>query len=182
MKSVAVILTDGFEEIEAINTIDILRRATINVEIVGLNESTVTGAHGVTIQADDIFDYYSLLGLDAIIFAGGMPNAVSLSSDQRVLDLINYYFDNGKFVCGICATPALVFSKTKILEGKDYTCYPDEEFKNMVNGNFVDKSVVVAGNVITSQSPYTSMSFALTIAKELGYDITDLQKALKGSL
>lgn len=183
MKKVAMILAEGFEEIEAINTIDILRRATVQVEIIALNNLCLTGAHGITINADEIFDYYALLDYDAIVFAGGMGNANSLANNDQVLELINYYYDNGKLVCGICATPAVVFSKTKILDNKRFTCYPDQELINLVSqGNFENKSVVVDGNVITSQSPYTSMAYALTIAKELGYDIETLQKEIKGSI
>lgn len=181
MKRVAVILTEGFEEIEAVNTIDILRRATINVEIISIGNLSITGSHGITITADEVFDYYGLLDFDAIVFAGGMGNANALAKETKVLELIEYYNSSNKLICGICATPAIVFGKTTILDGKNYTCYPDEEFKSLVsNGNFVDKSVVISGNVITSQSPYTSMAYALTIAKELGYDIGELQKALKG--
>lgn len=183
MKRIAVILADGFEEMEAINTIDILRRATIDVEIIALKDVTLTGAHGITIKADDVFDYYGLLDFDGIVFAGGMGNANALANDQQVLDLINYYFDQEKLICGICATPAVVFSRTNILAGKSFTCYPDKDLIAMVaNAEFVDKAVVIDGKIITSQSPYTSMAFGLTIVKELGYDISNLQSAIKGSL
>ena len=182
MKRVAIILADGFEEMEAINTIDILRRVAIDVEIIATDDVTLTGAHGITIKADDVFDYYGLLEFDAIVFAGGMSNAEALSRDSRVIDLINYYYEHDKFVCGICATPAIVFSKTNILKSKSFTCYPDQDLIDMLDGEFVDRPVVVCGKVITSQSPYSSMAFALTIAKELGYDITEVQNAIKGSL
>lgn len=183
MKKVAIILADSFEEIEAINTIDILRRAGVDVQIIALRDIALTGAHGITITADEVFDYYGLLDLDAIVFAGGMGNARDLSEEQQIIDLINYYYDAGKYVCGICATPAMVFGKTKILDGRQFTCYPDDDLKSMVEvGEFVNKSVVVSGNVITSQSPYTAMAYALTIAKELGYDIEDLQNSLKGAI
>ena len=183
MKKLAIILADGFEEMEAINTIDILRRVSINVEIIALNNITLTGAHGITITADDVFDYYGLLEFDGIVFAGGMANAESLASNAQVLDLINYYYDNDKFICGICATPAIVFSKTKILSGRQFTCYPDQDLISMVSdGEFIDKPVIVGGKIITSQSPYSSMAYALTIAKELGYDISEVQKAIKGCL
>ena len=183
MKRVAVILADGFEEMEAINTIDILRRASIMVDIIALRNVSLTGAHGITITADDVFNYYGLLDFDAIIFAGGMANANELAEYSQVIDLINYYNENNKMICGICATPAVVFSRTDILNNKSFTCYPEEELINMVSASqYVDRPVVVSGNVITSQSPHSSMAYALTIVKELGYDIEDLQKALKGSL
>ena len=181
MKKVAVIMADGFEEMEAINTIDILRRASINVEIIALNNIALTGAHDITIHADEIFDYYCLLDFDAIIFVGGMANANSLASNNKVIELIDYYYKSKKLVCGICATPAVVFSKTNILDGKQFTCYPVDDLIGLVkNAEFVDKAVVVCDNVITSQSPYSSMAYALTIVKELGYDIDELQNDLKG--
>lgn len=183
MKRVAVILADGFEEMEAINTIDILRRATIDVEIVAISDTCLTGAHGITITADDVFDYYGMLDYDAIVFAGGMVNANTIASDDRVLELIKYYNECNKWICGICATPAVVFSKANILANRSYTCYPDSDLISMSSsGQFVDKSVVVSDNIITSQSPYTSMAYALTIAKELGYNVDALQKAIKGDV
>lgn len=183
MKRVVVILADGFEEMEAINTIDILRRASIDVEIVATSDTCLTGAHDITITADDVFDYYGMLDYDAIIFAGGMANANAVANDDRILDLIKYYNDHNKWICGICATPAIVFSKTNILDNRLFTCYPEDELISMVaSGQFVNKPVVVCDNIITSQSPYTSMAFALTIAKELGYDIESLQGAIKGNI
>ena len=96
MKKVAVILSDGFEEIEAINTIDILRRATIDVEILALKDIQLTGAHGITINADEVFDYYGTLDYDSIVFVGGMGNANNLAQDQDVINLIDYYYENSK--------------------------------------------------------------------------------------
>ena len=111
-----------------------------------------------------------------------MANANAMSEDSNVLKLIEYYYDQKKLICGICATPAIVFSKTKILKDKNFTCYPDENLISKVTDCvFVDKAVVISDNIITSQSPFTSFAYGLTIAKELGYDIEELQKELKGS-
>lgn len=182
MKKIAVITSDGFEEIEVISVVDILRRLGAKVDILGVKNSSLTGAHGITLLADDIFDYYSHLDYDGIVFGGGMRNAQALAESDDVLKIIEYYFDQKKMVAGICASPAIVFGKTKILDNKSFTCYPTEEFISSVkNGNYVDKVACVCDNVITSQSPYTAMSFALTIAKYLGYPIEDIQKDLKGS-
>lgn len=181
MRKVAIILAEGFEEIEAIAIIDILRRATISVEVLSVADIRLTGSHGITIMADETFDYYSALDYDAIVFAGGMKNAIALSENKSVLDLIEYYYDHKKIVCGICATPALVFSKTKILDGNEFTCYPDKEFIDGVNGGiFVNEGVVFSSNILTSQSPSTATHFALAICEVLGYDSSQILCDLEG--
>lgn len=183
MRRIAIILSDGFEEIEAVTTIDILRRAGMTIDVLGLNETVVTGAHGLPIEADDKFDYFGALDYDGIVFAGGMKNAMNLANDNDVIKLINYYDDSKKLIAGICATPSIVFSKTNIFDNKNCTCYPSEELiSNLKNGKYLDKCVVVCDNIITSQSPYTSMAFALSIAKYFGYDISSLQLELKGNV
>ena len=182
MKKVSMILADGFEEMEAICTIDILRRAGVRVDIIGLNDTTITGSHDITLIADEKFDYYGVLDYDGIVFAGGMKNAMTLSENHDVLNLINHYNELGKLIAGICATPAIVFSKTNILDGKNATCYPDEELiSKLKNANYVDKCAVVCDNIITSQSPYTAMAFGISITSYLGLDVDALQLALKGN-
>lgn len=183
MKKLAIILSDGFEEIEAVTVIDILRRSGLTVEVLGLNETVITGAHGLQLEADDKFDYFGTLDCDGIVFAGGMKNAISLSNDSEVLRLIEFYNDNKKMIAGICASPSILFTKTSILNDKNVTCYPSQELiSNLKNCNYVDKCVVVCDNIITSQSPYTSMAFALSIVKYFGHDIESLQLELKGNL
>ena len=132
-------------------------------------------------MADEIFDYYSALDYDAIVFAGGMKNAITLSENKSVLDLIEYYYNHRKLVCGICATPAIVFSKTKILDGNDFTCYPDKDFiEGVKDGRFVDDEVVFSSNILTSQSPSTATHFALAICEILGYDSSQILCDLEG--
>lgn len=182
MKKVCMILADGFEEMEAICTIDILRRAGVRVDIIGVTDTAITGAHDITLIADEKFDYYGVLDYDGIVFAGGMKNAMTLAENQDILNLINHYNDSYKLVAGICATPAVVFGKTQILNGKNATCYPDEELiSKLNNANYIDKSVVVCDNVITSQSPYTAMAFGLSIVNYFELDAHTLQDALKGN-
>ena len=107
MKKIAIILADGFEEIEAIEVIDILRRATCKVEILGLENIQITGARGVTIESDDRFNYYTALDYDGIVLVGGMANAETLAGDNDILKLLEEYNSQGKLIAGICATPAL---------------------------------------------------------------------------
>lgn len=184
MKRVAIILAEGFEEIEAITVIDILRRATISVDVLSVGDTKITGAHGITVIADDIFDYYSNLDYDAIVFAGGMKNAITLSENSDVLKLIEWYNSNEKLVCGICATPALVFSKTNIFDGGHFTCYPNKEMiinaSKTCKGVYIDDDVVFDNNVVTSQSPATATHFALAICEILGYDSMSILNDLEG--
>ncbi len=181
MKKVALIITDGFEEIEAITIVDVLRRATIGVDVLGINDLQVTGARGVTITADDIFNYYTAKDYDGIVFAGGMENARELSQTNDVMRLIKDYYVNEKLVAGICASPAMVISKVGILTGKRVTCYPAEQLIAMLDGaEYIDSPVVVDGNIITSQSPATAMEFALEIAKYLGEDSNRIALDLLG--
>ena len=181
MKKVAVILADGFEEVEGVSVIDLLRRATCKVDVFGMDNLRITGSHGITIECEEIFNYYNCLDYDGIAFVGGMKNAQTLADNSFVLDLINYYLENNKLVAGICATPALVFSKSNMQDGMDITCYPDDELKAMVaRFNYIDKNVVIADNVITSQSPFTAFEFALNIVQYLGLNAGGLLENLQG--
>lgn len=181
MKKIAVILADGFEEVEGVSVIDLLRRATCKVEVFGVDNLRVTGSHGITIEAEEIFNYYNCLDFDGIVFVGGMKNAKTLSENSFVIDLINYYLQSEKLVAGICATPSLVFPKTEMPDGMDITCYPDEELIEGVNRfNFVDKNVVICNNVISSQSPFTAFEFALSIVDYLGLNAGLLLGDLQG--
>lgn len=180
MKKIALIISEGFEELEAITVIDLLRRANIEVEILGLNNIQLTGSRGVTIVCDEVYDYYTSLEYDGVVLVGGMSNSISLSQDDSVLKLLREYMDRGKLVAGICATPALVFSKAGILNGKTATCYPDVALSSNMMGTFVDEECVVCENLITSQSPDTAMEFALTIINYLGYDAGAVYSGLQG--
>lgn len=180
MKKVVVLLSAGFEELEAVSVIDILRRANIGVEVMGLRDIQVTGSRGITLTCDDVFDYYSSLEFDGVVMVGGMDNATSLSEDEKVLGLLQDYMKKGKMIAGICATPSLVFSQAGILEGKIATCYPSDSLISQLDCEYVDKSCVVCDNLITSQSPDTAMEFALTIVQYLGGDAGTVYSSLQG--
>lgn len=180
MKKVIVLLSAGFEELEAVSVIDILRRANIGVEIMGHKDTQLTGSRGITLICDDVFDFYSALDYDGVILVGGMDNAMALSQDEEVLRLLQDYMQKGKMVAGICATPSLVFSEAGILEGKQATCYPSDSLMASLDCEFVDKSCVVCDNLITSQSPDTAMEFALTIVNYLGGDASMVYSGLQG--
>ena len=180
MKKIVVVLSAGFEELEAVTVIDLLRRANIFVEVVGLRDIQLTGSRGVTLLCDEVFDYYSDLDYDGVVMVGGMDNAINLSQDEDVIKLLRDYMEKGKMVAGICATPAMVFSQAGILDGRRVTCYPSNSFTLNIDGDFVDEPCVVDGNLITSQSPDTALEFALTIINYLGGDATEVYNELQG--
>lgn len=181
MKKIGLILSDGFEELEAVTIIDILKRARVKVDIFALGNVRVTGAHDITIEADEIFNYYNALDLDGIAFAGGSTNAFNLSNDRSVIELVNNYYESGKLVALICASPAYILPRTKIDRTLKCTCFKDTELKSMLDSfEFVDQNVVTCGNVITAQSPFTAMEFALSIVDYLGLDTDTLLSGLQG--
>ena len=174
MKSVAIILENGFEEIEAITPYDLLNRAGIKCDLVSTKSNEVTGAHGINIGAKLIssFDNY-----DMIVLPGGMPGAKNLSENEIVLDAINDFADKDKFIAAICASPALVLTKTNVIEGKKVTCYPGME-ENFKNSDYQNKKVVVDGKIITSQGPATSIDFALALIEALGGDAKSVSEGI----
>ena len=180
MKKVVLVLSAGFEELEAVTVIDILRRANINVEVVGLRDVQLTGSRGITILCDEVFDYYSCLEFDGVIMVGGMENAINLSEDEHVLQLLSEYMEKGKLVAGICATPAIVFAQAGIMEGKRATCYPSDTLTMNMEGEYEDSPCVVCDNLITSQSPDTALEFALTIVEYLGENAKEVYRELQG--
>lgn len=180
MKKVALIISEGFEEMECISSIDVMRRGGIQVEVLGFGDSHITGAHGITIICDEVFDYYTALDFDGLVLVGGMKNAITLSESSEILDLIENYYSNGKLVAGICATPSIVFSKTGVLVGNVLTCYPSEDLIRNIESNYEDREVIISNNLITSQSPSTAINFALTIVKYFEGNVEELMSGLKG--
>ena len=141
MKQVAVLLADGFEEVEAVTPIDFLARAGCEVTIGGVTGENVTGAHGVTIKADvKVSDCQG--DFDAVVVPGGMPGASNLAASHDAVALIRKVSESGALVAAICAAPALVLAPNGFLDGKKPTCYPGFEtaFKT---AHFSEDRVVV---------------------------------------
>jgi len=154
-------LAEGFEEIEAIAVIDILRRANIKVDVVGIEDEIVAGRNGVKILCDKIITDVKPEDYDGIVLPGGNPGYKNLENNQNVINFIKTFNNRGKLIAAICASPTIL-EKIGILEGKKATCYPS--MKDKIK-NFVDEKVVVDKNVITSQGPGTAIDFALEIVR-----------------
>ena len=163
MPKVAIILADGFEELEAVAIIDVLRRAGIDVVSAGLNEGPVSSARKVKVIPDAIIDNLNSDDFDMLVLPGGLPGSDNLNADKRVGDLIRDFNDKGKVTGAICAAP-YVLANAGVLEGKHATSYPSFKEK-LGNVKYEEKTVVTDGNVMTSRGPGTAICFGLAIVE-----------------
>lgn len=167
MSRVLVPLADGFEEIEAVTVIDLLRRAGIEVVTAGLAPGPVTGSHGITFSADT--ELKTALGqeFDMIALPGGLPGATHLAEDRRVIDVLQRFAAAGRFTAAICAAPA-VLAKAGLLAGRRATSYPGVLAPDSAPGIQLSAAAVVEdGRIITSRGPGTAMDFALALIERL---------------
>jgi protein deglycase len=158
-----IILAEGFEEIEAITPIDLLRRAHISVSVLGLNSTLVTGSHGIAISTEGILTPSTSL-CDALILPGG-PGHKHLLTSGLVLDYIKRMFTANNLCAAICAAP-VVFAKAGILSGKKATCFPGME-NQLAGALYTNLPVVSDGNVITSKGAGTAVPFSLEVISYL---------------
>ena len=161
MANVAVILAQGFEEIEAISVIDVLRRGGVNVLALGLEGLEIKGANGISVMADGLFDKTDFGQIDMIILPGGSSN---LAQNTRLKELLADFNAKGKKLGAICAAP-MVLGRAGVISGA-YTCYPGFESQVSQDAPSQD-NVVINMNIITSRGPATSMEFALACLSEL---------------
>ncbi len=165
MKRVLVPLAEGFEELEAVTIIDVLRRAGIEVVVASLGDSPVAGSHGIRIAADTPLGALAEQEFDMIAMPGGMPGAEHLKKDTRVAALIQHLQQQGKPVAAICAAP-MVLAAAGALDGRRATSYPGF-LKDAMRTTVVDEAVVADRGVITSRGPGTALDFALALVAEL---------------
>lgn len=167
MARVLVPIATGFEEIEAVCIIDVLRRGGIEVIMGSLNDTLlVKGAHGITVQADRSIEGITADELDMIVLPGGWGGTNALAEDVNVQLLLKAMDAKGKNIGAICAAPFALYTAGVLKEG--YTCYPSVEEQIKVDGYQGDKSdVVQTGNIMTSRGPGTAICFGLEIVKKL---------------
>ena len=165
MKKVAVLLADGFEEVEVVTPADFLRRAGIEVVISSIGGEIVTGSNNIIIKADNTIDALPA-DLDGIILPGGMPGATNLAQSEAVMQLLHKMNNNSKLVAAICAAPALVLGGAGLLEGRKFTCYPGFE-KEVAGADFCTERVVQDGNIITSRGAGTAAEFSIAVIEYL---------------
>ena len=157
---IIVLLAEGFEELEALSPVDILRREGYEVKTVGITGKTVTGAHEIPVVADILPDEVELSRIEMVIFPGGMPGALNLDGSEYADVFINAAFKNGGHIAAICAAP-LCFGRRGLLEGKRATCFPG--FEAYLTGATVGGKVIRDGKVITAAG--------MGVAQEFGFEI-----------
>lgn len=166
-KKVCVFLADGFEEIEGLTVVDLLRRAGVEVTTVSITgQPTIHGAHQIDVQADKVFEAIETYDeYDMLVLPGGMPGTLHLKEHQGLGDVLKQFFAQKKYMAAICAAP-IVFGKYGILQGKKATSYPGFG-EDLVGAEYVTEAVVVSDFVITSRGMGTAIPFSLTLIETL---------------
>lgn len=158
---VYMLLGTGFEEMEAVAPLDLLRRADIPVLTVGITGKTVYGSHNIGIEADITLEQMDLTQLDMIILPGGLGGVASIRASEEAMAAIRFAYENDKFIAAICAAPTIL-AQLGITNGKNATCYPSCA-PQMENANMVCKAAVRDGKIITGTSAGCAVSFGLEL-------------------
>lgn len=165
MKKVAVLLAEGFETIEALTVVDVLRRAGVCCDTFSLGGLSVCTSHNIVVQADKMLESNNLDEYYCVVLPGGMPGAKNLKEDSRVIEIIKNFNKNGKLICALCAGP-IALAQAGIIDGKDVTCYPGFE-KELGDCNYKDELVVSYENIITGKGPAATIDFSFEILKSI---------------
>jgi protein deglycase len=158
-----VVLAEGFEEIEAVTVVDVLRRAGVEVTVAGLERGAVRGSHDISVVAERAIDGIAADDFDALILPGGMPGAARLRDDARVKALVQAFASAGKLCAAICAAP-IALEAAGALTGRRATSYPGFE---LPSASYLEEKVVIDGNLVTSRGVGTALEFALTLVELL---------------
>ncbi len=185
-KKIAVLLADGFEEGEALLTVDVLRRAGFTCDMVSVGDELVCGSHGIRVIADRLLKDIVPESYDMVVLPGGLPGADTLRDNETVLAWVRNFADReDKFVAAICAAPQ-VLARAGITRGRRLTSYPGEKFRTLFqDAEYVDDNrlteecVITDGNLITSRGPGTTLPFAYRLVELLGGDAETLREAMQ---
>ncbi|MDU6876758.1 DJ-1 family glyoxalase III [Clostridium tepidum] len=169
MMKVLVFIAEGFEEIEALTVVDILKRADIQCDMCSITSNKeVIGAHNISVKADKILEDIKATEYSALVIPGGMPGATNLRDNNKVINLVKEFNKDKKLIAAICAGP-IVLSKANIIKGKEVTSYPG--FENDLKEGIYKKDLVVQDeNIITSRGPSLAINFAFKILENLKKD------------
>ncbi|ANX00761.1 DJ-1/PfpI family protein [Thermoclostridium stercorarium] len=163
---VYVMLAEGFEEIEALTVVDVLRRAGIDVSTVSITGSkTVTGSHNIPVTADILLPDADLENADMVVLPGGMPGTNNLYDSSELEKAIAHRVENGKWVAAICAAP-IILGRRGHLKGLEAVCYPGFE-NELIGAKIKNEKVVISSKIITSKGPGTALDFAFAIVSVL---------------
>lgn len=165
MKTVVVLLAPGFEEIETITVVDILRRAGARVTLAGTEEGPLKGSRGIYVLPDEQLDNILEKEFDLIVLPGGQPGTDNLRRDNRVIQLLKKMDGLRKYIAAICAAP-LILKDAGILEDRSITSHPSIQ-KDLGGISYKEDRIVVDGHIVTSKSPGTAMEFSLKLVEIL---------------
>lgn len=165
-RKICVFLADGFEEIEGLTVVDLLRRAGAEVTTVSITgQYIIHGAHGINVQADKLFEEMDYTEQDMAVLPGGMPGTLRLGEHEGLKAVLNQFYQNEKFIAAICAAPS-VLGKLGFLNGRKATSYPGFE-EQLLGAELVTEPVAVSDFVITSRGLGTAIDFSLALIKVL---------------
>lgn len=162
---VYVMLGTGFEEIEALAPVDLLRRAGVEVQTVGINGKIVYGGRGIGVEADITIDQMDRTGMEMIVLPGGLGGVASIRASEQTLDAVKFAWENDLFVAAICAGPT-VLADLGITEGRKATCFPGQK-GNMKNAILEDRAALRDGKLITGASAGCAVEFGLLLIEAL---------------
>ena len=173
MAKIYQFMAEGFEDVEALAPVDILRRGGQEIVMVSITGSEyVTSAHGVTIKADTLFEDVDLGDADLLMLPGGLPGSTNLNAHEGLRKAIVEHYNAGKRIAAICAAP-MVFGSLGLLEGKRATCYPGCE-GTMIGADYTKELVTIDGNIITGEGPAAAFPYAYAILEILeGKNVAD---------
>lgn len=176
MKKTIVLFKEGFEEVEALSVVDVFRRANMPCLMVGMDSEEVTSSHQITIKMDTLFNE-EVKDADLVVLPGGLPGANNLRDDERVINILKEFNDQGKWIGAICAGP-IALQKAGIIKGKNFTCAPGFE-DQLPDGCHQDTLVEIDGHLITGRGPAASFEFAYTLLEKMGGDSAPLRQGMQ---
>lgn len=174
MKKAAIIVAPGFEEGETLTIVDIIRRANITCDLIGLKE-VVEGGHGIIIRCDKVLNH-DLIDYDMVILPGGYGGAEVMKNSPILLSYLKQMNEKGKYICAMCAAP-IVLEKANLLNNKKYTAYRGYDQK-IKQGTYLNDKVVIDENIVTSRGPATAYAFAYKLVDLLGGDSLAVKKRM----
>lgn len=164
---VYILLANGFEETEAVAPCDLLRRAGVETALVGVTGPTVTGSHGIAVNADLTLGQMDLTRMDMIVLPGGLTGVSNLTASREAMDAVRFAYDNGKWVAAICAAPTIL-AELGITDGRQAVCYPGPALvAKMEKASLADLPAVRDGKVITGASAGCAIPFGLKLVEAL---------------
>jgi 4-methyl-5(b-hydroxyethyl)-thiazole monophosphate biosynthesis len=166
MAKVYIFLADGFEEIEGLTVVDLLRRADIEITMVSITDKKlITGSHNIKVEADELFESLDFKDADMLVLPGGMPGTNQLGSHEGLVKLLTNFNTKNQQIAAICAAPS-VLGVNGILQGKKATCFPGFEEK-LLGASATGSKVEIDSNIITAKGMGVSIDFALSIIEKL---------------